>query len=126
MRWRHIEISSLDWWEHNGSGHVITNEPLLSGEGMVGGWVLDFWISSWTRSNVGSWTVCEGVTVPSVGMIKFSPQENGGSAEDREGKVRGDPVYLGSSSLKVSDKIPEGDAMDDDEGELRCAASPRP
>lgn len=85
--------------------------------------MLDFWSSSWTRSIVGSWTVCEGVTVPSVGMIKFSPQENWGSAEDREGKARGDPVYLESSSLKVSGKIPE---EDEDEGELRFAASPKP
>ena len=56
--------------------------------------------------------------VPSVGMIKFSPQENW-SAEVREVKARGDPEYLVSSSLKVSGKIPEEEAMDEDEGELR-------
>ena len=64
--------------------------------------------------------------VPLVGMVELSPQENWWSAEDREGKARCGPVYLESLSLKAAGKILEEDAIDEDEGELRCAASPKP
>ena len=54
--------------------------------------------------------------VPSVGMIKSSPQENGCSVDPRTEKASGVTVYLGSSRLKVSDKIVEEGVMDVDEG----------
>lgn len=79
----------------------------------------DLWINSWTRSIDGSWIVCGGVIVPSVGMIRSSPQENGWSVDPREENESCVLAYLGSSSLKVSDKTPEEDTIDEDEGEAR-------
>lgn len=87
--------------------------------------VLDLWINFWARCIDGSWIVCGGMIVPSVDMIRLSSQENGCSADARVGNMSGVPAYLGSSSLKVSDRIPEEDAMDDDEGELRFGVIPK-
>lgn len=83
----------------------------------------DLWINSWTRSIDGSWIVCRGVIVPSVGMIRSSPQGNGRSVDPREENASDFPAYLGSSNLKVSDRIPEDDTIDEDEGEARFGAT---
>jgi len=63
--------------------------------------------------------------VPSVGTIKFSPQGNKWSTDAKAGNESGVPAYLGSSSLGVSDKIPEEDVMHEDEGELRFGTTPK-
>ena len=101
------------------------NEELLFGGKTAGEGVLDLWTNFWARSIDGSWIVRGGVIVPSADMIRLSPQENGCSADARVGNMSGVPAYLGSPSLKVSDRIPEEDVMDDDEGELRFGVIPK-
>jgi len=122
--WRHIEINSLDWWEHKGSGHVITKEELSSEGNFAGECVVHCWIHCWASSVEGSWIACVGV-IPSVGMINLSPQSNGCSIDARTGKVRGIPAYSRLESWRVSDEILEEDVMGGEGGTLRFGVIPK-
>ena len=77
-----IETSSLDWREHKGSGHIITDDELLSGR-TIRGWILD-----------------------PPGVTKFFPQENGRSADARVGGLNAVSEYLRSCGCSPDDLNP--------------------